>query len=84
MRNRHPIGPYSRTMPRLLRRSWGGGGSLLSEVTLYASYPCVSVTSRLKDFLPASRVINKLRRKHPVWGASLIRNTHPPKITIGS
>ena len=24
MRNRHRVGPYSRTMPRLLRRSYGG------------------------------------------------------------
>ena len=25
IRNRHPVGPYSRTMPRLLWRSWGWG-----------------------------------------------------------
>jgi len=25
IRKRHPVGPYSRTMPRLLWRSWGGG-----------------------------------------------------------
>ena len=27
-RSRHPVGPYSRTVPRLLWRSWGGGGFL--------------------------------------------------------
>ena len=25
MRNRHPVGPYRGTMPRLLWRSYGGG-----------------------------------------------------------
>ena len=33
-RTRHPVGPYSRTMPMLLWRSWGGGGGLMSEVPL--------------------------------------------------
>jgi len=28
-----PLGPYSRTMPRLLRRSWGGTLLLMSEVS---------------------------------------------------
>jgi len=37
IRNRHPVGPYSRTMPRLLWRSWGGG-VLMSEVPLYLSH----------------------------------------------
>ena len=32
IRNRHPVGPYRRTIPRLLWRSWGGGRSLMSEV----------------------------------------------------
>ena len=35
MRNRHSIGPYRRTMLRLLWRSFGGGGFLMSEVPLY-------------------------------------------------
>ena len=33
-RNRHPAGPYSRTMPRLLSRSLGAQRFLLSEVPL--------------------------------------------------
>jgi hypothetical protein len=35
VRNRHPVGPYSRNMPRALRRSQEGGLSLMSEVSLY-------------------------------------------------
>jgi len=35
IRNRHSVGPYSRTMLRLLWRSWGGGQFLMSEVPLY-------------------------------------------------
>ena len=34
IRNRHPVGPYRRTMPRLLWRSLEGGGGLMSEVPL--------------------------------------------------
>ena len=34
IRNRQPVGPYSRTMPRLLWRSKGGSGFL------WARYPC--------------------------------------------
>ena len=34
IRNRHPIGPYRRTMPRLVWRSLGGGRFLMSEVPL--------------------------------------------------
>jgi hypothetical protein len=34
LRNRHPVGPYSRTMPELLWRSYGGGRMLMSEVPL--------------------------------------------------
>jgi len=34
IRNHHPVGPYSRTMPRLLWRSWGGGRFLMREVPL--------------------------------------------------
>jgi len=34
-RNRPHPGPYSRTMPRVLRWSWAGGGRVMSEVTLY-------------------------------------------------
>ena len=37
LENRHPVGPYSRTMPKLLWRSWGGGRFLMSEVPLYSS-----------------------------------------------
>ena len=33
-----PLGPYSRTMPRVLRGSWRGGCSLMGEVPLYL--PC--------------------------------------------
>ena len=37
IRNRHPVGPFRRTMPWLLWRSYGGasgGGVLMSEVPL--------------------------------------------------
>ena len=35
-RNRRPLGPYRRTMPRALWESWGGGRFRMSEVPLYA------------------------------------------------
>ena len=38
IRNRPPLGSYSRTMPRALRWSQGGGGFLISEVLRYP--PC--------------------------------------------
>jgi len=34
IKNYHPVGPYSRTMPRLLWRSRGGGRFIMSEVPL--------------------------------------------------
>ena len=34
IRNSDPLGPYSRTMPRALRWSWGRGLFLMSEVPL--------------------------------------------------
>ena len=34
IRNRAPLGPYSRTMPRALQWSWGGARFLMSEVPL--------------------------------------------------
>ena len=36
IRNSAPLSPYSRTMPRALRWSGGGGRVLMSEVPLYA------------------------------------------------
>jgi hypothetical protein len=36
VRNRHPVGPYSRSMLRLLWRSWGGGRFLMNEVPMYS------------------------------------------------
>ena len=35
IRNNAPLGPYSRNMPRALRRPQGGGLFLMSEVPLY-------------------------------------------------
>jgi len=35
IRNRAPLGPYSRTMPMALWKPWGGGLFLMSEVPLY-------------------------------------------------
>ena len=35
IRNCHPVEPFSKTMPGLLRWSWGGGQFLMSEVALY-------------------------------------------------
>jgi len=40
IRNRAPLGPYSREMPRALWRPYGGGLFLMSEVPLYRG--CVS------------------------------------------
>ena len=37
IRNRHPVGPYSMTMPRGLGWSYGGGRFLMSEVPLYGA-----------------------------------------------
>jgi len=45
IRKRHPIGPYSRPVPRALWWSWGGGPFLMSEVPLY-------YTSSPSDKLP--------------------------------
>ena len=45
IRNCPPIGPYSRTMPRALWRSWGGAQFLMSEVPLYRP-PARGRTSR--------------------------------------
>ena len=36
IRNRFRLGPYSRTMPRVIQRTWGGLQFLMSEVPLYA------------------------------------------------
>ena len=36
MRKHHPVGPYSRTMPRVLGGSQGGGRFLMVEVPLYS------------------------------------------------
>jgi len=36
MRNNPTLGPYSRTMPRILGSSSGGGRFLMSEVPLYS------------------------------------------------
>ena len=41
IRNRHPVGPYSRTMPRALWWSWGGGMFLMSEVPRLARFQLV-------------------------------------------
>ena len=35
LKNRLPLGPYGRPMPRALRWSWGGGGGHMSEVPLW-------------------------------------------------
>ena len=35
IRNSAPLGTYSRTMPRVLGGSWGGGLFLMGEVPLY-------------------------------------------------
>jgi len=37
IRNRTPLGSYSRTMPRVLWWSYGGGHFLMSEVPLYGT-----------------------------------------------
>ena len=39
MRNLRPLGPYSRTMPRVLRGSYGGGNFLMSKVPLQTLNP---------------------------------------------
>ena len=35
IRNRLPVGPYRRTMPRVVGGSWGGGRFLMGEVPMY-------------------------------------------------
>ena len=35
IRDRHPVGPYSRAMPRVLGGSQGGGRFLMGEIPLY-------------------------------------------------
>ena len=37
IRNRSPLGPYSRLMPRALWWSWGGRRFLMSEVPLFCN-----------------------------------------------
>jgi len=39
IRRKNSPGPYGRTMPRALWQSWGGGLFLMSEVTLYITWP---------------------------------------------
>ena len=39
IRNRHPVGPYSSPMPRVLRGFRGVGHFLISEVPLYGGKP---------------------------------------------
>ena len=48
IRNRHPVGPYNRTMPRLLWRSWRRRRFLMSEVPLYhaGNQPCIITTRK--------------------------------------
>ena len=46
-RNSAPLGPYSRTMPRALRWSWGGGQFLMSEAPLYTGRAQHHAASRL-------------------------------------
>ena len=40
IRNNRLLGPYRRTMPRVLWWSQGGGQFLMSEVTLYVAEMC--------------------------------------------
>ena len=38
IRNRLPVGPYSRAMPRAIWRSWGGALFLMIQVPLYEAF----------------------------------------------
>ena len=43
IRNRHPVGPYRRPMPRVLGGSYGGGRFLVDKMPLYAEGPVVAL-----------------------------------------
>jgi len=49
IRKSAPLGPYSRSIPRALWWSWGGGGGLLSEVPLHGA--CMRVKARFWPWL---------------------------------
>ena len=66
IRNSLPLGPFSRTLPRALWWSWGGGRFLMSEVPLYMG---TSLTTQrattCKGFL-SSELVWPTRTNQPV------------------
>ena len=60
IRNSAPVGPYRRTMPRLLWRSWGGAAVSYERGTLQVGV--------LKAFVPMGDAFNHLSSEHPVFG----------------
>jgi len=90
IRNRHPVGPYSRIMPRLLWRSWGGANFLMGEVPLHkcgflhwkrsrAMHHGPLQLDMVTDWKQASSAcgINNGRPWGAYRGTSLIRNSPP-------
>ena len=57
IRKRHPVGPYSRPMPRALWQSYGGGQFHMSEVHICASSHSapLPMTSKVSPQTPSPR-----------------------------
>ena len=70
IRNTPLLGSYSRTIPRVLRWSWGGGLSLMSEVLLQVDFVCV-----FNDALEVAAVVD---------GTDAVRCDAPPYAAIPS
>ena len=71
IRNRDPVGPYSRTMPTLLWWRYGGRRFLISKVTLYTRHPCT----------PAPESSTPKQRRGPIMKRELTQNFLSMKFT---
>jgi len=68
---------YRRPMPRVIGGSYGGGIFLIGEVPLYESVSFGAEEPRLTKLVDPKSLGQSYR------GTSLIRNTHPPRTTVG-
>ena len=87
-----PLGPYRRPMPRVLGGSWGGGRFIMGEVLLEGGWVLFRFIISLLSMLHTSMQCDgrsfpssppTLSTHRGYRSTPLIRNTHPPRITIG-
>ena len=93
IRNRHPVGPYSRAMPRVLGGSYGGAHFLMDEVPRHTpGWGCGEITEVLLNASPKVcyaraeiRLVGegfaKLTLERGLGAGSVHRN---PKILLGA